>query len=285
MNLSKIVVGVDLSAESLLAVDHAMILARRAGASIVLLHVANVPATMHARPDDPLAALQRERLRADRDDLEALRVRRSGQGVELSQLIVDGDPDVALADAARELGADLIVVGTHGRTGVRRIALGSVAEKTIRLAASSVLVVRGPAPPGGYRQVVAGSDYSEAADGAVASAIAMAAPGGEVRLVHAWSAPYLEYDLTGRMIEALRQAEEQIAGEQLRRMRSWPRPADVDLTLDVTYGVPFVVLDGYVDADLIVVGTHGRRGVRRFLIGSVAESTVRHARCTVLVTR
>jgi nucleotide-binding universal stress UspA family protein len=286
MTFSKIAVGIDFSPGSLRAVDHAMMVARQTGASVTLVHATAVPAPFHQRSDDAWAALLRENLAANRARLEELHQRLRGQGVELSQVVADGEADPALADASRELGADLVVVGTHGRTGLARVVLGSVAEKTIRLAPSSVLVARGEPPPGGYQHVVVGTDFSPLAWKALERALELTAPGGHVHVVHAWQAPYLELDLSGQALAALREGAEQETEAHRERVLAMPRAKGVMVGLDLVDGVPFTVLDTYSSqAQLIVVGSHGRRGVRRFLLGSVAETTVRHARCPVLIAR
>lgn len=286
MTISKIAVGVDFSPESQRAVDHAMMVARQNGAALTLIHAATIPLPHSVSPDDPYAALLRERLAEDRKSLGELRERLTGQGVEVSQVIADGKADPALADTARELGADLVVVGTHGRSGVRRLLLGSVAEKTVRLASSSVLVVRGDVPVGGYRRVVVGSDFSPTAWRALERALELTAAGGHVHVVYAWQAQYVELDLTGRIAESLLERAQLEIEANRERVMTMPRREGVTVALDLAGGVPFVVLDDRSrDAQLVVVGSHGRRGLRRLLLGSVAEATVRHARCSVLVAR
>ena len=283
MTCSRIAVGVDFSPESQRALDHAMAIARHTGAAITLIHVGAVP---EPGPSEPWRDALLERLAADRARLADLHERLSGQGVEVSQLVVDGFADTRLAEVAQTAHADLVVVGTHGRSGVRRILLGSVAEKTARLAESSVLVARGEAVPGGYRRVVVGTDFSPHADRALERALEITAPGGEVRVVYAWSAPYTAYDLDGRVLAALRDTAEAEIERQRPRILGFPTPPDVTLRLELADGAPFSVLDTLSgDADLVAVGSHGRRGVRRLLLGSVAEATIRHARCSVLVAR
>jgi len=286
MSLSRIAVGVDFSPESLRATDHAMAVARHCSASLTLVHVTPIPDPSAAARSDGWNELLRERLAAVRAALEALRARLTGQGVDVSHMVVDGYPDTAIAETARELGADLVVVGTHGKTGIQRLLLGSVAEKTCRLADASVLVARGEASPGGYRRVVAGTDYSELADRALERAFELTAPGGDVRVVNAWTPPYVQYDLDGQIFVKLREAADLEANAQRQRILDLARPAGVTVRLDVVDGPPFAVLDDLsASADLVVVGSHGRRGVRRLLLGSVAEATVRHARCSVLIAR
>jgi nucleotide-binding universal stress UspA family protein len=287
MTLSRIVVGVDFSAESERAVDHAIEVARGVGGGLTLVHVGTVPEPIGAGWGDDA---WREAIEARFGDalarLAAVRDRLSGRGVEVSHVVVDGFPDTGLADTARDLVADLIVVGTLGRTGFRRLLVGSVAEKTVRLADASVLVTRGDAVPGGYRRIVVGTDYSPLAWCAVERALELAAPGAEVRIIHAWSAPYVAYELTGWVLDQLRDAAEAEAAEHRERAVAMAAPAGATVTLELVDSAPVAALEALSESsDLVVVGSHGRRGVRRLLVGSVAEATVRHARCTVLVAR
>jgi len=289
MTTTPIVVGVDFSPESDRAVAHAMDVARRTGSPLTLVHVGLVPdepvglSPSMAETAETMRTVLLERLAQDRAQLADLRERLSGQGVEVSHVVVDGFADTAVAKAARELDARMVVVGTHGRTGFRRLVLGSVAEKTIRTAEMSVLVPRGDAPSGGYQRVVVGTDFSDGARHALVQALEVAAPEAKVRVVHAWALPYGLVDLDGRVVSRLYQDAEAAAAALRDDPLLRARP---NTTVEVGDGSPAMLLDSLSDeADLIVVGSHGRRGFRRFLLGSVAEATVRHARCSVLVAR
>lgn len=292
MSTERIVVGVDFSSGSERAVEHALSVARRRGAELVLAHVGVIAEEPQDLPPsmkdtaDTWRSLLGARLAEDRAALGELRARLTGQGVEVSQLFLDGFADTALAGAARELGASLIVVGTHGRTGFKRLLLGSVAEKTVRGADTSVLVARGEAPKGGYHRIVVGTDFSDQATKALAQAYQCAAPEADVRVVHGWNMPYASADLPGDFLAQLRDAAELSVSQYREEILRDPPPAGVRVRVEAMYGSPAAVLDDMSGAaDLVVVGSHGRRGVRRFLLGSVAEATVRHARCTVLIAR
>ena len=103
----------------------------------------------------------------------------------MSQALHEGFPDAALCQAARDLRADLVVVGTHGRTGLRWFFLGSVAAGVVRGCPTDVLVVRGePAGHGGFRRILVGTDFTPASDAALEHALDLAATGAEVDLVH-----------------------------------------------------------------------------------------------------
>ncbi len=194
--ITRIAVGVDLSPESIHAVEQAIASARHQGAEVVLVYVGAVPEAPEGLPPSMRATashyrtMLNDRLSEDRAALEALRQRLLGQGVQVSHVLVDGYPDTALAEAATSIGAGLVVVGTHGRTGVRQVLLGSVAEKTVRLADTSVLVVRGAdIVTGGFQRIVVGSDFSPLADRAIARAVELAGKGARIEVVHAWTVP------------------------------------------------------------------------------------------------
>ena len=89
----------------------------------------------------PLAAVEAEQLRQELDESADA----GGGGVEVAAMPVPGDIGASINEAARQWGADLLVIGTHGRRGVRRLVLGSVAEAVIRQSTTPVLLVRGEA--------------------------------------------------------------------------------------------------------------------------------------------
>jgi nucleotide-binding universal stress UspA family protein len=147
MTIHSILVPVDFSGCSSAAVDTALDLARLTGARLTLVNAYGVPVTwlpdggayVPTRPE--LAELERTAL----GELEPVRRRLAEAGVAVEARAVEGPPAETIVQAAREAGADLIVMGTHGRTGLKHLLLGSVAERVLRTAACPVLTVRGPA--------------------------------------------------------------------------------------------------------------------------------------------
>ncbi|AJG21298.1 universal stress protein [Cupriavidus basilensis] len=149
----KIVVAVDGSATSDLALAEAIRIAGTGGAQVLVLYVVdNGQLMFDVEYYDPTPVLQALADSGERA-LAAAAQRLSAQGVPhetrlVTQQAVGGDIASAVNDAAAEWGADLIVIGTHGRRGVRRLVLGSVAESVIRQASVPVLLVRGQAAQG-----------------------------------------------------------------------------------------------------------------------------------------
>ena len=299
MPFATIVAGVDFSPESEIATHQALGIAERLGARLVLVHVGLVPAAPEGIPPsmEPTARTYRgvllDRLESDRRRLDELRHRLAGHGVDVSVMVIDEFPDTGVAAAAHQLSADLIVVGTHGRTGFRRLLLGSVAEKTIRLAEQSVLVARpSPAEHGAYHRILVGTDFSPLGERALDRALELAAPGAEVHLIHCWTPPGPELGLDTLELTTLTATlrDELVHHHTTEAARLFAARSHfpVELRFQPLESSPAAGLDDLATrllADLIVVGSHGRRGVRRLLLGSVAEATVRHAPCSVLVAR
>ena len=144
MNIGTIVVPIDFSPSAEEAMSWAIDLARRYGASLIVTHVLQ-PVAWPASPDglmltptDLLATTRRE-LDAS---LERTRASIEAAGIGAKAELLDGTPAAEIAALARRAAADLVVMGTHGRTGLKHALLGSVAEKVVRTAPCPVLTVR-----------------------------------------------------------------------------------------------------------------------------------------------
>jgi len=281
--MNQLVVGVDFSPGSEVAVVEAVDIARRLGGRIVLVHAA-------AAPEHPGAvAGTRDALAADHRALDALRDRVAAQGCPVSGRLIEGFPDEVVPAAAREVGADLVVVGSHGRTGFKRFLLGSVAERVVRFSSCDVLVARpGTGAEDGYRRVLVATDFSEGADRALATACVLAAADVPIDVVHCWQLPpsAMFYGATIDAIEALRRTIEGRIDALVAEMRAIRPEIAGRLRFHAVEESPAQGIQHWLDEhphDLVVTGSHGRRGFRRMALGSVAEATVRHAPCSVLV--
>ncbi len=204
-------------------------------------------------------------------------------------LIEEGTPYAGIIRRAEAWGADLLVIGSHGATGGERTHLGRVAQRVVRHAHCPVLVAR---PGQGSGQVVVGTDFSESALPAVAAAVAEARRvQGQLTIVHSAEvhpahAYYTSIGVGELVVEPEQTAESEAAIDQhlaaalqrcgaegVRRVCWGPAAAALALTA------------AEIHADLLVVGTAGRTGLSRVLLGSVAEAVVVSAPCSVLVVR
>ena len=153
ISLSHILVPVDFSDCSLDALEYAVLVARRVGASIRLLHVLE-PVSYGLDFTLPHTAAT-ERLRESvRQRLASLATALSGAGVPTDVQLRGGLPSDSILDAARTGPSDLIIMGTHGRRGLAHTMSGSVAEAVLRHALCPVLTVRSPKFGPGHRRIV-----------------------------------------------------------------------------------------------------------------------------------
>lgn len=200
-----------------------------------------------------------------------------------------GEPREAILEYAATHDVDAIVMGTRGRRGVGRLLLGSVTEAVVRDASVPVLVVRGAAEvrrryP--LETIVVPVDGSSHADAALEQALALASDNGAT--VHFLSvvdvAPVGIDDGNDLRLERLKQYAQQVVDEGVQRADE----VGVDAVGTVQHGSAQQRIREYTDdedADLVVMGTHGRSGLDRLLLGSVTERVLRTATTPVLTVR
>jgi adenylate kinase len=143
--IRRILVPVDFSPASRYALDYAADRARDWGASIVLLHVLE-PILVERRFVAPRLRTLKNEARLVKQRLLFLMRRRVGAETPVKPWLLNGEPSARIVQAAAKTGSDLIIMGSVGRKGIRRLLLGSVAENVIRKAECPVTIVRGPRP-------------------------------------------------------------------------------------------------------------------------------------------
>lgn len=285
MRFHKILCPIDFSAGSDAAVKTAVRIANEHGAELELAHAWSLPASVsmtHGLVDLVTSDAERT-LEAKRKSVAALATNK------VSAKLLTGVPWSAIVDLAEhDLDVDLIVVGTQGHTGIARFLLGSVSEKILRHAPCSVLVVRPDNEPKPFTHITCALDFSVEAEQSTELAGALVAPAGEITLVHVTEIP-LSYFGDRPVSDLVREIE-----TNAKQLLDY---AAVELRQQVAVPVNVKLVDGrspgarLLDAiestpnDLVIMGSHGRTGLRRALLGSVAEKVVRHAAVPVLVAR
>ena len=271
---------IDFSPGSRYALRVAIRLANESGAPLVLVHAWFVPAAT-AGGDPPMLGVTMQALvdDAQRGLTDALtEVKRAGVEHVTSQLVT-GPPAERVASIATP--RDLIVMGTHGRTGLSRVLLGSVAERVVRHAPCSVLIAREHGEPRAYRHLLVPVDFSEASRRALDEAGDLATrTGATVTLLHvlervsASSLLAADQGATALLDDWAELIERKTQTQVTRMIRTGTASHQA---LSVAAEDPSI--------DLIIVGSRGRTGLSRLLIGSVAERIVRHATGAVLIAR
>jgi nucleotide-binding universal stress UspA family protein len=300
ISIQQILCPVDFSDYSRRALAYSLAMAKWYGAGVTALHAyANAPVidTAPLFPGQPIA------LRAvDRAELVAAlgEFVRSVAGDAPVATAVAEAPDVRdeiLAQAAG-MHADLIVMGTHGRTGFERVLLGSVAEKVMRKAGCPVMVVpRATAGSGApadvpFKRIVCAVDFSEDSKRALALALEFAQESdAQLTLVHAIEIPPELHELAASAevdVPAVRQAAE--AECQRRLQAAVPASAFTYCTVQMHVAEgrahrQILRVASERNADLIVLGVHGRGALDRLVFGSTTHAVLCGATCPVLAVR
>ena len=287
----RILVPVDFSDPSRQALRAAVALARRFGSRLSVMHV-----TRRNRPDSHIVAEQMginfDTRRAGRAKLQELIEHDLSSDVQPTRLVADGVPFDEITKAAKAWDADLIVIATHGYTGLKHVLLGSTAERVARHAPCPVLVVRSRQrrgaktafSPDRMRSILAPIDFSEISLAALPHALALAREyQAQLCLLHViepWPADGLLATEKDDVRAAAHQSLAKLAGAT---KKVWPHTGR-ELRTGPTVET-ITALAKRTNADLIVMATHGRTGLQHAFIGSVAERVVRHAPCSVLVVR
>ena len=206
-----------------------------------------------------------------------------------------GRPDEQVVRLAEELDAGLVVVGSRGLGGLRRVLLGSVSNNIVRHAHCPVLVVRGEDRetadflPG---KILVALDGSEEAELALRAAVEVSAgTDSELHLAYVLPTDHNPFPHTYGMdkYEADLDQAKQNSKSYLEKQKEWIEGSGGNVTeVHVRAGRPdeqIVSLGEELDVTLVVVGSRGLGGLRRALMGSVSSSVVQHAGCPVLVTR
>jgi nucleotide-binding universal stress UspA family protein len=225
----------------------------------------------------------------------------AGPGVAVERLVASGEPDAEIVATAAGRGVDVIAMSSHGRGAIGRALFGSVADRVSRSATVPVLILRTPTnePASGdevaVQRIVVPLDGSAMAERALPIATSLSrrlgVPIHVVRAVDAatvmpvvpgvfGTAPVVSAEITDRVWQ---EAEAEAKKTVSNAVSSLQRDG-FDATGALLNGSPFFAISEAVQAgDLLVLTSHGRGGVRRWLLGSVAEKLVREAPVPVVL--
>lgn len=287
LNINRVLFPTDYSATAESAFIQAAFIAERFGAE---LHVLNVvvkgralpPATMLDPAVPPVSMTGR-----------GIYQKAWAHGVPVIQSERDA-PSAAqgILSYAAEHEVDLIVLGTHGRRGINRLLLGSVAEQVVRQATVPVYTVRLSLSPNLHhrpRNIVAPVDFSPHSRLSLLYAGQLArAYGGVVQVLHIVEETVLPQVYGVEPVSPSAQTVIDHSVLALREMVSELELTDVAGPGHVLVGhsaLGIVEFARHHDVDLIVIGTHGRSGLARFVLGSVTEKVIRMASCPVFTVR
>jgi nucleotide-binding universal stress UspA family protein len=301
VTIDRVLVPIDFSEESHRAIDHALLFSRYFEADLDLVHV--------FEPDYPIASLAGMPMFVPETEV-VHRVRRHLHEAALRHHLllpkknihaIKGGASQEICRLADRIGTDLIIISTHGNTGLKHFVLGSTAERIVRHASCPVMVIRRKdakrASRNGkpasrmlfFRKIVVPIDFSACSFKGLAYAKGLAKRlGSTLVLIHSLppqyyvtSEEYGRYDLPLLMGQI-----ENSAREQLRKLVETAKREGIKVEATLEIGHPGQQICSRAQdrgADLIVTSTHGKTGLQHVFLGSTAEYVVRHATCPVLV--
>jgi nucleotide-binding universal stress UspA family protein len=302
---TQILIPLDGSALAEGALPLALPLARAMAAEVILLQVVSPPPQVDPMTgwpsrEEPASARRQEIQDAAREYLTAVAGRLAQQGARAQVVVVEGDP-IASIIAYAELRPQirLIAMASHGRSGLSRLVFGSVTEGVLHGAPAPLLVTRQSAAPAGetsepiYRTLLVPLDGSVFAEQALAEAEELAAATqGRLVLVAAVADPQPPPGATPVETPRAQAHDRQVNAARVRnylestaqRLEAGGHPVEIHLAHDRPAEAILRVAEECA-ADLIVMATHGRNGLARLRMGSVALSVAQAARPPVCLVR
>ncbi|MEQ1885123.1 MAG: universal stress protein [Bryobacteraceae bacterium] len=290
----KILVAVDFSLASAAVIGSLVARPWPAGTRMEVVSAADI----ERLPFAPSVVMEIQERTEDLVNDAAKRLREAG--IAADSVVITGDPRVEVTRRAVETGANWIAMGPHSTTGVIGFLLGSVAKEILRNAPCSVEIVRAPMPlPGreGMRVLLATDGSTCSVEAAHSIAKRQWPKGTEVKVLSvvelnptfmqaAFEPPFADQE----GMEEIREAAIGRAQNAIAEARKIIEDSGVTTSESLSVlleDAKKIILDEAQDwkADLIVLGSHGRHGFQRFLIGSVSEAVAMHAGCSVDVIR
>ena len=291
--VDNLLVARDFSSVSNRALRYGLGLAARTGATLHVLHAEVLhDADDRSAPGDGIDALREELARRGAASMEALD---AVSVVEVTRR--DVAPAPAILRYADEEEIDLIALGTHGRRGPSRVLLGSVAEEVVRRADAPVLTVRGKneggraTPVGLLDRILVPVDFSDYSREALRAAAEWARLyNAQLHTLHVVEeTPHPAFYMGGvRSVYDVEPDLDEKVKAKLGEFADETIGARDDVEAHVRTGAAASEIAEFVESnsvDLVALSTHGRTGLERFLLGSVAEKVVRHVRCPVLTVK
>ena len=291
--IRRILVPTDFSEESHKALRYGAALAKKHGAELHVVHVGEIDYAIPgpAKPGTNPLTDETDEARALRQRLEEM----IGASVATEFHGRTGRAFDQIVRIGRELGADLIVMSSHGHNAFKRLFMGSNAERVVQHSSSPVLVVREVEREtlidGQLRieTILVPTDFSASSGEALEFASKLGREfGARLLLFHAFAVPEF-VDTEHYSARGLNPAPEEfrkLADHQMRDFLAVHDLSGVNVQTQTRPGAAAEAIREYAvqeNADIIITSTNGRTGLKHVLIGSVAEHVVRYARCPVLI--
>ncbi|HXX81873.1 MAG TPA: universal stress protein [Thermodesulfovibrionales bacterium] len=281
-----ILVGFDESNSSKAALSEAAHWIKRHGGNIILVHAVYFDEEEFGIAPDQL---DRRLKVGEKVCIQARETLMTGFGIEADSLLCEGDPPEVILDIAKGKKADLIVLGTYGRKGLKRLLMGSVTSQVIVNAPTDVLVVKKPCTEcsGAYRSILVPYDGSASSERALERACHLSKiDNAEITALYVIPRyeEMVEFFRTSSIQQSLHLEAEKII-DKARKLALGEGVSVKRVIKEGDAGDKIIETADLEGNDLVVMGTCGWKGMNRAIMGSSTERAIIHATCPVLVVR
>ena len=301
MKIKKIIWATDGSKESERALDYAKYIAGKSGAEIVGVHVVPMPIqSLFNNLSDSKAEIRKWRLRIENNaakKFDEVKEELQKTGIKFDGVILKGVPSDRIKEFAKRRKADLIVMGKHGHGFFESMIAGSETVRVLKSSHVPVLAVKSTnnKKKAEFKNILVPIDMSEQSDFALTYALEIAQiVGAKITVIFVLRLDMYAQDIPASALEiAIEQSEKLLNKRAAQIKQKFERrkgaSKNIKMNTKMIHGMSeAVTISQYAaknNIDLIVIHTHGRTGISRFLLGSVTERVISSAQCSVIAMR
>lgn len=275
--MKKIIVPIDFSKYSEYALEAAAILAKKNKAEILVLHMLEMSEGLLTSSD----AEQKQKmvffLKLAEQKFQQFLNKEFLEGINITPIVKHLKVFKEVNEVALEHNADLIVMGSHGVTGFTEVFVGSNTEKVVRHSDIPVLVIKQKPTHLNFETVVFASSFSEKAVGAYKKVLKLLPSHSNVQLLYV--------NVPGENFKSTAEMEQQVASFLTKADGNLNQLNAVNYVSDYSVEKGIINFSNLVGADLILMPTHGRKGLAHFFEGSISEDLVNHANIPVMTIK
>ena len=272
--MNKIIVPVDFSEFSEYALEAASILAKKHNAEIFALHMLEMSDSVFSSSNQDQKSKAFFFLKIAEQKFEEFLDKDYLKGIKITPMVKQFKVFSEVSEVAKEHGADLIVMGSQGTSGFNEIFVGSNTEKVVRHSDIPVLVIKHKSANLNFDTIVFASNFSDKAVDVYKRALTTLGEDANMHLLYV--------NVPGESFKSTTEMEESVASFLMLAEGNITRLNKVNYVSDYTVEKGIINFSNIVGADLIVMPTHGRKGLAHFFEGSISEDLANHATLPVM---
>lgn len=272
--MNKIIVPIDFSKYSEYALEAAAILAKQHNAEILVLHMLEMADNVINASDEGQKPKMLFFLKLAEQKFNTFLQKDYLEGVTITPIVKPYKVFSEVSDVAKEHAADLIVMGSHGVSGFTEVFVGSNTEKVVRHSDIPVLVIKQKPSLLNFETVVFASDFSDKGVNPFMRALKMLNEKSKIHLLYV--------NVPGENFKSSAEMEQQVANFLMKSEGNMDRLNDVNYVSDYSVEKGILNFSNLIGADLIMIPTHGRKGLAHFFEGSISEDLANHANLPVM---